>query len=157
MAYDNNKGIDPELEELSMRGFASKKDYDKASEENKLLVGGILKSKEDGSVSWICGDKDCGALIVKNINGDRVMLTVNNGIKVFVKFFEMAAYCPACGMLNDIMLSGHLDNLMYEDDLAKENNMPPSSKNFFTEHKRAKLNKVENKTEEMEKYLLGLK
>jgi hypothetical protein len=142
---DNNGFVDQKLLDIATGSYESAEEWKKAREENKELIA-KMKINGNGTESWVC--KNCGAIIVIDINGNRAKMKVGKNTKVFVKFTEMAAWCEKCNTFNDITLSCVIDDINNE---------------FFTKDFIRGKSEIKNDSKstdkelEIDKYLLGLK
>lgn len=143
----NNKYTDHHLLEISTESYGSPEAWEKARELNKEIVGAKMKTNNDGTESWVC--KNCGHIIVMNINGNRAKMKVGKNTQVYVKFTEMAAWCEACKKFNNITLS------YVADDNDNINDTSFAQDKARGESEMAK--NTDNDPHEIERHLLKLK
>lgn len=145
----NKKNYSSEEEWKKSRGFNE--------EGMNTELSGTFKVNDDGSESWVCRDSSCREILVRDVNGMRAMVRALGNVDVYVKYEEIAAYCPKCHTFNNLM-----DNMYLTDALADIGNeqQKPLATLFIQDEQRAseqaQINNVSKKSI-VRDYLLKLK
>ncbi len=145
----NKKNYSSEEEWKKSRGFSE--------EGMNTELSGAFKVSDDGTESWVCRNNNCREILVKDVNGMRAMVRALGNVDVYVKYEEMAAYCPKCQTFNDLM-----DNTYWTDAMADFENgqQKPLTTLFIQDEQRAseqaQIDKVQKRSI-VKSYLLKLK
>jgi phage FluMu protein Com len=114
-----------------------------------------LHRNSDGSESWVC--KECGQILVRDINGARAMVYSLNNVAVFVKYNEMAVQCPKCKTFNFLIHETDFTDALTD---IGNNEQKPMNTLFVQDEQRAAVQAQKEKvkkTDLLRDYLLKLK